>query len=295
VSVSAVMKGIRSFIGGFGIRNVKPAAFGWIFNFAFALAVFYGVGKLLSYAFGETLLAESITSVGLFTVVSEVVRHCADGVWVIASLGFFSVGLFWIVSIFLSGGVYGVLVFGEQESFRNLISSAIENFFKMAVVFLVNIVVWLAAGFLSILALLGLFKLHSALFTRFSLDPFIWAWVGLATVFLLFASAVHDFSKIFRLRGEKNSLKSFARAIRFVSTHKLIVALLSLLYLASTGVILLVYGLLLGSRERAAAVPVVALFGVYEIVIYSRYYLKTVLIRAWIGIDPSNRHEGPCE
>ena len=278
------MKGIRAFIRGFGIRNVKPAACGWIFNLAFALIAFYSVEKLLSYAFGETLLAESVTPIGQFTLVSDVVRHCADGVWVIASLGFFSVGLFLIVTIFLSGGVYAVLIFDEKGSFRNLISSAVENFFKMAVVFLINIVTWLAAGFLSLLALFGFLKLRSVLFPRLPLEPFIWMGAGLAMVFLLYASAVHDFSKIFRLREEKNGLASFAKAIRFVSAHKLVVAVLSLLYLASGGVILLVYGLLLGSRERAAAAPVAVLFAVYEIVIYFRYYLKTVLIRAWIDI-----------
>lgn len=278
------MKGIRAFFRGFGIRNVKPAAFGWVFNFAFALVAFYGVGKLLSFAFGETLLAERISSVGLFTVVSDVVRHCADGVWVIATLGFFSAGLFLIVTIFLSGGVYAVLIFDERGSFRNLISSAIENFFKMAVVFLVNIATWLAAGLLSVLALFGFLKLRSVLFPRLPLEPFIWAGAGVTMAFLLIASAVHDFSKIFRLRDGKGALASFAKAIRFVRTHPLAIALLSLLYLVSSGVILLVYGLLLGSRERAAAVPFAALFGIYEIVIYFRYYLKTVLIRAWIDI-----------
>jgi hypothetical protein len=280
----AAMKGIRAFFRGFGIRNVKPAAFGWVFNFAFALVAFYGVGKLLSFAFGETLLAESITPVGLFTVVSDVVRHCASGVWVIATLGFFLAGLFLIVSVFLSGGVYAVLIFDERGSFRNLMSLAIENFYKMAVVFLINIATWLGAGFLSVLALFGFLKLQSTLFPRLPLEPFIWAGVGVTMVFLLVASAVHDFSKIFRLRDEKSALTSFAKAIRFVWTHKLVIALLSLLYLVSSGVILLVYGLLLGSRERAAAVPVAALFLVFEIVIYFRYYLKTVLIRAWIDI-----------
>lgn len=284
MSGGAAMKGIRAFIRGFGIRNVAPAAFGWIFNFVFALVAFYGVGKLLSYAFGETLLAENVTPIGLFTVASDVVRHCADGVWVIAALGSFSVGLFLIVTVFLSGGVYAVLIFDGRGSFRNLISSAIGNFFKIAVVFLINIVNWLAAGFLSLLALFGFLKLHSVLFPRLPLEPFIWVGAGVTMVFLLYASAVHDFSKIFRLREEKNGLTSFVKAIRFVYTHKLVVAVLSLLYLASGGAVLLVYGLLLGSGERAAAAPFAVLFAVYEIVIYFRYYLKTVLIRAWIDI-----------
>lgn len=278
------MKGIRVFFNGFGIRNVPAAAFGWIFNFAFALVAFYGVGKLLSFAFGETLLAENATSIGLFTVVSDVVRHCADGIWVIATLGFFSVGLFLIVTIFLSGGVYAVLIFNEPGSFRNLMSSAIENFFKMAVVFLINIVAWLAAGFLSVLAVFGFLKLQSVLFPRLPLEPFIWAGAGATMVFLLIASAVHDFSKIFRLRDEKCALTSFVKAVRFVFTHKLVVTLLSLLYLVSGGAVFLAYGLLLGSRAHAAAVPLAVLVGIYEIVIYFRYYLKTVLIRAWIDI-----------
>ena len=284
MSGRAAMIGIRSFIRGFGFRNVRPAAFVWVFNFAFALVVYYGTWKFFSFAFGESLLAEGVTPVGLFTLVSDLVHHFPAGVWVIASLGFFFVGFFLIVSIFLSGGVYSILILDDEATFFNLFSAAIKNFIKLAVVFLINIGTWLAFGIFSFLALFGSLTLHSAVFWRLPLEPFIWAGVGLMAVFLLYASAVHDFSKIFCLRGERNGLASFGKALRFVFAHKIVIAALSILYLAATGTIFLMYRLLWGSAERAAAVPIAVLFAAFEAVIYFRCYLKTVLIRAWIDI-----------
>lgn len=278
------MKGIRFFINGFGIRNVRPAAFAWTFNFGFALVVFYVIGKLLSYAIGESIMAEALASGGLFTLVSELIHHSAAGVWVTASLGFFFIGLFLIVSIFLSGAVYSALIFDEKATFRNLISAAIGNFFKLAVVFLINAAVWLAAGAFSLLAMFGLIRLHSSAFARLPLESFLWAGAALAAAALLYASAIHDFSKIFRLSGERSGLASFVKAIRFVFSSKFVVAVVSVSYLVSVGAILLVYGLMLGSAERIAAVPLSILSVACEALIFFRYYLKTVLIRSWIHI-----------
>lgn len=278
------MQGILAYLRGNTFRNIRPAVYGWFFNFLFSVFIYYGYYKVFSIPAGSTMLsgAEGGGNPGTFTFLADILQHYEGSLPLVFSLaGVFTLGFF-LVSIYISAGIYTVLVENEKTSFTNLIANSTQNFFIMLKISLVNLVNLIAALIVPALLLL-LFLKTKALYTNESLlRIFLWVWGALAALLFTFSVAIYDFSRIFKLRDDKNIFYSFKQGIVFTFSNKVNILAVFVLYVLSLALIYLVYAVVMGVVQHL--LYVILLFCVYQGFIMVRYYLKIVVMRAEIHL-----------
>ncbi len=278
------MKGILAFLKGFSRRNVHPATFAWLANVAVSLVLFFACYRLLSRFAGDSLLGQEPARYGVYTLISEIVIHAGSGFWLLLELGLFLVILFVPVSLFVSAGVFGVLVAGERGSLQDLVVAGIKNFWKFVALFLLTLLVWLPAALISLLVGLGLEKIQE-LFPRLPLGtPLLLFWMALTMLLIFFAAALSDLAKIACLHGGNNAFVSLRDSLRFVLVNRATLLLIFLLYTVPLVFLYLAYWLLLVSGDRVLALPLPLLLALFQVGIFIRYYLKVALVRAEIAL-----------
>ncbi len=277
------MKGITAFFRGVGIRNIKPTIYGWFFNFAFTIFIYYGYYKVFSIPAGNTLINNAGgAKISTFTFLADILHHYKGSLPLVFSLAFvFTIG-FQLASIYISGGIYAVLVEKEKTSFTNLIASSTQNFFGMLKIALINLINFIAALIIPIILLILFFNIKPLYSDEAFIEVFFWVWVIITALFLTFSAAIYDFSRIFKLKEDKNILYSFKKGIKFTFSNKLNILAIFVLYALSLVIIYLVYALVMGVVHHLLYVSL--LFLVYQGFIIIRYYLKIVVIRAEIRL-----------
>ncbi len=113
-------------------------------------------------------------------------------------------------------------------------------------------------------------------------EIFLWLWIVITALFLTFSAAIYDFSRIFKLRDDKNILYSFKKGIIFTFSNKLNILAIFVLYALSLAIIYLVYLLVMGIVHDLLYVFLV--FLIYQGFIMVRYFLKIVVMRAEIRL-----------
>lgn len=278
------MEGILAYLRGNTFRNIRPAIYGWFFNFLFSIFIYYGYYKVFSIPAGSTMIsgAEGGGNPGTFTFLADILQHYEGSLPLVFSLAGVFTLVFFLVSIYVSAGIYTVLVENEKTSFTNLIANSTQNFFIMLKISIINLVNLIAALIVPALLLL-LFLKTKALYTNESLfGIFLWVWGALAALLLTFSVAIYDFSRIFKLRDDKNSFYSFKQGIMFTFSNKVNILAVFVLYALSLALIYLVYAVVMGVVQHL--LYVILLFGVYQGFIMVRYYLKIVVMRAEIHL-----------
>jgi hypothetical protein len=279
------MEGIIAYFRGNSFRNIRPAIYGWFFNFLFSIFIYYGYYKVFSIPAGHTLInsgSEGEFKIGVFTFLTDILNHYQGSLPLIFSLAVVFTLVFLWVSIYVSAGIYTVLVENEKTSFTNLIANSTQNFFIMLRIALINLLNFIAALIVPALLML-IFANTKSLYSNESLvGIFLWIWVAITALFLTFSVAIYDFSRIFKLRDDRNSLYSFKQGIIFTFSNKLSILAIFLLYALSLVIIYLVYSVVMGLIQDL--LYVFLLFVVYQGFIMVRYYLKIVVMRAEIHL-----------
>ncbi len=277
------MKGIRAFFRGVGFKNIKPAIYGWFFNFAFTIFIYYGYYKVFSIPAGNTLLNDAGgAKISTFTFLADILHHYKGSLPLVFSLAFvFTIG-FQLASIYISGGIYAVLVEEEKTSFTNLIAGSTQNFFSMLKIALINLINFIAALIIPVFSFIVFFNIKFLYSNESTIEIFFWLWIAITALFLTFSAAIYDFSRIFKLKDDKNILYSFKKGIKFTFSNKLNILAIFVLYALSLVIIYLVYALVMGVVHHL--LYVFLLFLVYQGFMMVRYFLKIVVIRAEIRL-----------
>ncbi len=278
------MEGIIAYLRGNTFRNIRPAVYGWFFNFLFSVFIYYGYYKVFSIPAGNTMISggEGSAGPGTFTFLADILQHYEGSLPLVFSLaGVFTLAFF-LVSIYVSAGIYTVLVENEKTSFTNLIANSTQNFFIMLKISLINLINLIVVLIVPALLLLLFLKTKSLYTNESLLGIFIWVWIALTALLFTFSVAVYDFSRIFKLRDDKNSFYSFKQGIIFTFSNKLNILAIFVLYALSLVIIYLVYAAVMGIVQHL--LYVILLFGVYQGFIMVRYYLKMVVMRAEIHL-----------
>jgi hypothetical protein len=277
------MKGITAFFRGVGLKNIKPAIYGWFFNFAFTIFIYYGYYKVFSLPAGNTLINEDGgVKISTFTFLTDILQHYKSSLPLIFSLALvFTLG-FLLASIYVSAGIYAVLVEEEKTSFTNLIASSTQNFFSMLKISLINLLNLIAALIVPFILLIIFFNIKSLYSNETLIGIFFWVWIAITALFLTFSAAIYDFSRIFKLKDDKNILYSFRNGIIFTFSNKLNILAIFVLYGLSLVIIYLVYLLVMGVVHHLLYVFLV--FLIYQGFIMVRYFLKIVVMRAEIRL-----------
>jgi hypothetical protein len=277
------MKGVMAFLKGVGLLNVRPAVYAWFFNFFFSLFIYLGYYWVFTGAAGKTKIAADVAGeIGIFTFLADISRNYNGSLSLLFSLALVAALLFFLVSIFVSGGIYSVLVGDERTTFSNLIASSVENFFSMLKIFLVNILNWAAALFIPGILLFLFLKIESLNLNETALQIFTYIWIAITLLIFTLSTAIYDLSRIFKLKEDRNVFYSLKKAIIFTFSNKLNLAAVFLMYAVSLLVLFLIYAIFNHFLEDL--LYVFFLFMIYQGFILVRYFLKVVVMRAEIQL-----------
>lgn len=274
------MQGAIAFIRGIGIKTIRPALYGWFFNILITIFIYYTFYKAFSVPAGmANINTGDGAALSTFTFLSDIFRHY-EGAWhLVFSLTFFFMVVFLLVSIFVSGGIYYVLVEEERTSLTNLLTASTQNFFSMLVMALANLVVLIVALILPGILAVVFFSARSLAVNEALVETAIWILAGLSALCAGIAMAVYDYSRIIRLRDDKSVFYSIKQAIRFLFANKINTLVIFLLYGLSLFIIYLIYLALSG---LFSGLPAILLFMFYQMIILMRYFLKIVVMRGEI-------------
>ena len=279
------MEGIIAYFRGNSIRNIRPAIYSWFFNFLFSIFIYYGYYKVFSIPAGRTLISggsEGEFKLGVFTFLTDILNHYQGSLPLVFSLAVVFTFVFLLVSVYVSAGIYTVLVENEKTSFTNLIANSTQNFFVMLRIALINLLNFLVALIVPALLMLIFVNTKSLYSNESLIGIFLWIWLAITALFLTFFTAVYDFSRIFKLRDDRNSLYSIKQGILFTFSNKLSILAIFILYAFSLVIIYLIYAVVMGLIQDL--LYAILLFVVYQGFIMVRYYLKIVVMRAEIHL-----------
>lgn len=277
------MEAVKTFISSVNSNNIRAALYACCFNFLFSLIAYYGFYRVFSSAAGDSLLAgEAGSRHGVFNLLVDTLYNYKGGLPLLFSILFLLSLFFALMSVFLAGGIYSVLIEERKASFSNLLYASAESFLPMVKLLPVNILNWAIALIIPVLSMV-LFWRPGILKVNESVVPvFFFAWITLSVMILIFATAIYDFSRISRLQEGRNFLYSFKKGILFTFTNKLNIFILFLLYGAVLLILFLVYAPVSGLLPRAA--DTIFIFILFQIFMFLRYYLKIVLMHAEVKI-----------
>jgi hypothetical protein len=281
------MQGIVVFFQGLGFKNIRPALYAWFFNFFFSLFIYFACYRWLSDAAGETRnAAEAAGGISLFTFLADLVHGHRGILPLLIALALFAALLFLLVSIFVAGGIYSVLVGEERTTFSNLIASSLENFPRMLKAFLVNILNWAVTLLIPGILLVLFLHIEPLVINEAAWQVFTWAWAGITLLLFIFSTAIYDLTRIFRLREERNVFYAFKQAIRFTFSKKLCLLGLFLVYGVSLMILFLIYAVFQFFLENL--LYALFIFIVYQGFILVRYFLKIAVMRAEVQMSGVN-------
>jgi len=277
------MSGLAAFLRGLGFRAARPALYIWFFNMIFAFFIYWGFYRMFIAIAGKSTIASGITlDTGVFSFLIDIAHQATGNYTLLSSLALLILIMFTVVSIFAAGGIYSALVRDERTTISNLIASSVENFLDMVKISLVNILNWVVAAIIPILMMLILVNFKALNRNETVSDIYIYAWIAITLLIITFSISIYDFSRIFRLKEDRNTFYAFKQAILFTFTNKLNILAIFISYAITLAILLLVYFIFSQFLEKL--LPAFFLFILYQGFIIARYFLKVAVIRAEIKV-----------
>lgn len=262
---------------------MRAALYAYLFNAVFSFIAYFGFYTLFSMAAGDSLLAgEAAAKYGMFGFLTDIVTNYKGSLPFFFAILFLLVVFFILVSIFLAGGIYSVLIEDRKASFTHLFYSSAESFIPMLKIFLVNCLNWAIALVIPLMSMFffwkpGILKINETL-----VPLFFFAWAVVSIIILVFSTAIYDFSRIARLQEERSFLYAFKKGISFAFSNKKNVFILFILYGISLGLLYLV-NYFAGSLMENLSYAIL-IFLVYQVIMFFRYYLKIILMHGEVKI-----------
>jgi hypothetical protein len=288
----------RAIARSFKIKNMRIAAYAWLFNLLFGIIVYWAFHRLFSLSAGDSLLAQDPTYYNFWTSLSEIFRQAGVGLPLILSVIFLLILLYLVATIFIAGGIYGGLINEDRTSLQNLFHLSCGTFVKMFRVFLINIVNFALALF--ICALLGFLFLtiQKATGNESLIKTFFYIWAVLAGLILMFSIALYDFSRIIRLREERNFIYSFKQGIKAVLANKINILIIFIFLLLAAAFLHLLMSVILDRAENV--LPLILLLVLYQVFIWLKYCFKIIVMNTEVNllaepvIQPTEEIDSPA-
>jgi len=258
------------------LRSLRLAAYGWLYNILLSFIIYFGFYMVLSISAGKSMIAENIKMYGFFTVMMDIFNNFPGSFMLLVLICFYFVVLYILVSIFISAGIFSVLMEEEKATFFTLLSASIENFFRFLKVFVINIINFAIAVLPIIFLIFVVWKTLESSFNETLFGIFVIIFLVIAMLFLIFSIAIYDFSRIIRLKEGKNFIFSFKEAIRFVFQNKKSILTLFIFYIFTSAILYFIFKLLMSIVEDFLGMIIA--FILYQAFILIRYFLKILII-----------------
>ncbi len=263
---------------GFSVRSLRLAAYGWLFNIFFSFIIYFGFYMVFTISAGRSMIEDNIGMYGLFTVLMDIFNNFPGSFALLISICFYFILFFAVTSVFISAGIFSVMIEEEKATFFTLLSSSIDNFFRFLKVFLINLVNFGIALLPMVFLVFVFWKTMERSFNETLSGIFLIVFIVIAVTLIIFSIAIYDYSRIIRLRDGKNFFFSFKEGIRFVFSHKKNIVMIFLFYIFSSAVLYLVFKLLMSFSEEFLGL--IAVFLLYQVFVLIRYFLKIVVINS---------------
>lgn len=267
---------------GFNLRNLKLGAYGWLFNIFFSILVYFGFYSVFSISAGNSKIGENIELYGFFTTLFDIFNNFPGSFSLVVSISFFLLIGYIIVSIFVSAGIFSVLIEEEKATFFTLFSASIENFIKFLKIFLINIINFAIAAVPVVLLSFFFWNTLKSATNETLFRIFLSIIVCLSVTLIIFFVAVYDYSRIIRLKEGRNFLFSFKSGVKFVFSNKKQIAIIFLFYIFFSFLIHFVLKLVISSIGSIFSFYII--FFIFQLFIWIRYLLKIIVIQGELSL-----------
>ena len=254
----------------------------WLVNFLFASVLYFILSGFLSDSLSWSGAAETLMKKGDFKVIQDLLFHHGGEISTIFSVGIILLFLYYLVSLFLKGGILFALKESMQsnpeekkERFASLFFRGAGRFFgRFFRLMIYDLILW--AGFI---LLNVIFHFIAGVLTNQGANEkmivaMFWARVAVFLFFYFFVLMVLDYARIkIVLENSRNVFKNMFWALGFV-LNKLGRTLALYYILVFTGVLLVaVYWLIDSLIPRQIMIMVLLAFLLGQIFVFARSWL----------------------
>jgi|GEM_PF-1077777 len=272
------MKAIIAYFKDISARELKLSLYAWLANAIAVSVILWGFHGFFVSASGNPLSDKGVYYFWLPTFLNDLSINYPGS---IAALGMAAAAVLialWLLSVFLSGGVYALLLHLGRVSVKRLITLSAEHFIRMMKLFFANIPNFIAASVIPGIFFYIHYKKQQPSVEESLLMSFIYGWSALLVLFYIYSIAVYDLSRIHALRDERGIFASLKSGIRSVFANKLSVFLIFLVYLVLVALLSLVCARITGFfKESRSELIVIA---IQQAFLFLRYLSKILLMRA---------------
>lgn len=277
------MGALGALLKSLNFRNIKPAAYAWMFNFFLSLLIYTGVYNFLDLTTaGSPLSSTAPPHPDLVYLLLELGQIHAIGMRQLLGWVVLVIGLYILISVLVSGGIYASLIDGGKIKFKDLFARSIEYFPKMLKVFLLILIVWAVAAALILVPLYFIWKITGGIGNTSLIEAVLYLWVMIAFPVGILSIATYDFCRIISLKTERNVLYCLGKSVRIVFGNKvrvlLIFSIFIFMFLASH----LVFTFILSQVD--AILPWLVLLGIHQFFIFTKYYFKVMVMNSEVLI-----------
>ncbi len=274
------MKELVTAIKNTGRRDLFVALYPWVVNLAAGLLISWGGARWFMSKAGEQVFHQGRFRYFITTLFHDLGTNSPGSMTALIVIGILIVIGLLILSLFISAGIYGVLIHDDPVTVKSLFLRSTRHFGRFFRISLAGILPWIAAAVVPGV----IFYLHYRAQTR-SLDEtllwiFIAVWAPITILFLIAGSATVDFARIIGLQSDHNVFKTLWFGFKKLLSRWGAVLLLFLGYLALTVLLFFIQFLL----EKVMGGIFILVFILYQAAIFGRYFFKAVLMRSEVAL-----------
>jgi len=216
---------LRSYGGGIKEASLQPKMIFvlWLRNFIFGLVIFYLFFRFLTQAIGKSVLADNLLERFDFDVFFELLVQHGNSLNVILTVGFVLIFLYFLVSIFLYGGILSILTLPPEakeerrrfaQTFFQGAGKFFGRFFRLAIY---SLILWVAFVLINLLLNpVGKFLTGDGN-NEWMAFSFFWLRVAIALFLVFLIRMILDYSRIeIVILDSRTVLLSFFKTIKLV-------------------------------------------------------------------------------
>jgi hypothetical protein len=270
------------------IQNLRVAFYMWLFNFLIGTSLFFLLYQFIGAYTGGSFIANRSGFQEYLEFLIDIIQINDSSLTVLLTFAFMVFLLFSVTSIFISAGIYSVFVNDEKATLKTLFSFSFINFFKILKIFVINLVNFTLVIFSSVI-LFNLFHYIQIRITQPTIKYIVFSILILAALFILiFALAIYDFSRILKLKSDKNIIFCFQKSIAFVWSKKFHLLILIFTFLMLTGILHVMLSTILNQFD--GRFPIFIIFIIYHVFFFLKFCLKAFLMNAEVNFfdEPVN-------
>lgn len=272
------MKAILGYFKEIGAREAKLSLYAWLVNALAGSAILWGFHEFFVSASGNPLSGKGIYYFWLPTFINDLSINYPGSMAALSMVAAALLIALWLLSVFLSGGMYGLLLHQGRVSMKRLITLSAGQFTRMLKLFFANIPNFLAASVIPGILFYIYYKNQSSAIDETIMMRFIYGWGALLVLFFIYSIAVYDLSRIHALRDERGIFTSLRSGIRSMLSNKGYVLIIFIVYLVLVALLSLVCARIMGFFTESR--PELIVIAIQQVFLFLRYFSKILLMRA---------------